>query len=129
MYKVLLIEDDFFVNDIYTRNFKKRGYQVTSALSGEAGITATQTEKYDLVLLDIMMPGKTGLEVLKELKASSPSLPIVLFTNLAQTAIIQEALRAGATGYILKGGKSPKEIINKIDYFLKTKESGIFESL
>lgn len=129
MAKILLIEDDFFINDIYGRALTKAGFEVKAVLSGDEGIKAARENQFDLVLLDIMMPGKTGLEVLKELRLISATLPIVLFTNLAQISVIQEALRLGATGYLLKGGKSPNQVIERLTKFLETKDPSLFETL
>lgn len=129
MANILIIEDDFFINDIYSRAFKKAGYEVATYFEGKSGLAAAEKQNFDLVMLDIMMPGLTGLEVLKELRLKHPNLPVVLFTNLAQSSIIQEAIKLGAIGYQLKAGKSPAAVVEKISKYLQTKDASLFEAL
>ena len=68
--KILIIEDDLFVRELYENIFRKKGYDVVSAADGEEGLNKALTEKADLILLDIMLPVKSGMEVLKTLRKS-----------------------------------------------------------
>lgn len=121
--KILLIEDDVFVSDIYSRELKKGGYEVEIAGDGLEGIEKAKTEKPDFILLDIMMPKKTGVDVLKELRApnsTAKEIPAYLLTNLGQGSIIRQALDIGAQGYLLKARMLPSQVLQAVnDYFEK----------
>ena len=120
--KILIIEDDLFVRELYENIFRKKGYDVVSAADGEEGLNKALTEKADIILLDIMLPVKSGIEVLKSLKKSStPSqkTPVFLLTNLGQESIIKEAFRLGAVGYLLKVKLLPHQIVSEVENFFK----------
>lgn len=120
MKKILLIEDDIFVRDIYARELKKGDYEVTVAEDGQIGIDKLLSQQYDLVLLDIMMPKKTGIDVLKELRGSTSSFkdtPVYLLTNLGQGSIIKQAVDIGAQGYLLKASYLPSQVLESVNKF------------
>ena len=121
--RILLIEDDVFVSDIYSRELKKGGYEVEVAADGLEGIERAKTEKFDFILLDIMMPKKTGVDVLKEVRAPGfpgKEIPIYLLTNLGQGSIIRQAIDIGAQGYLLKARMLPSQVLQAVnDYFEK----------
>lgn len=120
MKKVLLVEDDVFVRDIYARELKKGDYEITVAEDGEIGIQKATSEKYDLILLDIMLPKKTGIDVLRELRSAPEpykSTPVYLLTNLGQGSIIKQAVDIGAQGYLLKARFLPSQVLESIDRF------------
>ena len=122
MKKILLIEDDVFVRDIYGRELKKGDYEVTVAEDGQQGIEKALSQQFDLILLDIMMPKKTGIDVLRELRSSdSPykNTPVYLLTNLGQGSIIKQAVDIGAQGYLLKARFLPSQVLESIDKFFK----------
>ncbi len=126
MKKILLAEDDFFIRDIYKRIFVNGGYEVDVAEDGEITLNKLKAQPYDLVLLDIMMPKVTGIDVLKTCKAfDSPikNIPIFLITNLGQESIIKEAFRLGANGYFLKAQLTPQQILAEINAFFENKEN------
>lgn len=115
--RILLIEDEFFIRDLYERYLSKNGYEVITAVDGEEGLNKAQNEKVDLILLDIMMPKMTGLEVLKKIKedgALAKDTPVYLLTNLGQESIIKDAFKMGAEGYLLKAKMLPKQIVEEI---------------
>lgn len=119
--KILLVEDEFFIRDLYERYLTKNGYEVISAIDGEDGLNKAMDNKVDLILLDIMMPKLTGLEVLKKIKSEenvSKDTPIYLLTNLGQESIIKEAFKLGAEGYLLKAKMLPKQIVEEIKKIL-----------
>ncbi len=120
--KILIIEDDLFVRELYENIFRKKGFDVISAADGEEGLNKALTEKADIILLDIMLPVKSGIEVLKALKKSSlPSqkTPVFLLTNLGQESIIKEAFKLGADGYLLKVKLLPHQIVSEVENFFK----------
>lgn len=122
MRKVLLIEDDVFIRDIYGRELKKGEYEVEIAEDGEQGIQKATSTKYDIILLDIMLPKKTGIDVLREIRAAQEpykSTPVYLLTNLGQGSIIKQAVDIGAQGYLLKARFLPSQVLESIDRFFR----------
>jgi DNA-binding response OmpR family regulator len=121
--KILLIEDDVFVRDIYTRELQKGDYDISVAEDGQEGIDKTKSSKYDLILLDIMLPKKTGIDALKEIRLPSnqnKTTAVYLLTNLGQGSIIKQAIEIGAQGYLLKARVLPSQVYNAVnDYFTK----------
>jgi DNA-binding response OmpR family regulator len=120
--KILLIEDDVFVSDIYTRELKKGGYEIEVAADGLEGVEKTKENKYDLILLDIMLPKKTGIDVLKEIRApNSPAkdTPVYLLTNLGQGSIIKQAIEIGSQGYLLKARVLPSQVLQAVNDFFE----------
>ena len=72
--KILLIEDDLFIREMYESELKRAGYKITACSLGEDGIKALQKDRFDLVLLDIMLPGVNGLDILKQIKQNPPDV-------------------------------------------------------
>ena len=124
--KILLVEDDTFICDLYKTVLLKSGYNVIVVGDGEAALKIVEDNQFDLILLDIMLPKVTGLEVLKEYKkegSSVANVPIYLLTNLGEENIIKEAYRLGASGYLLKAKYLPKQIVSEVDSFFGIKSS------
>ncbi|MDP2671342.1 MAG: response regulator [bacterium] len=120
--KILLIEDDVFVKDIYMRELVKGGYDVIPAEDGQLGIDKAESEKPELILLDIMLPKKTGIDVLKEIRtegSAAKDIPVYLLTNLGQGSIIKQALEIGAQGYLLKARVLPSQVLEAVNEFFE----------
>jgi len=113
--KVLCVEDEFFISELYERALKKAGYQVTNALNGNDGLKLAQTDQYDVILLDIMIPGITGIEILRTLRdpQKTPNLhgKIIITTNLVQDDSVREEIEKQADGYLIKADITPKELV------------------
>jgi DNA-binding response OmpR family regulator len=122
MSKILLVEDDKFLSDLYQELLTSEGYMVQVAPDGEDALTQMRRGGYDLVLLDIMMPKKDGLGVLKELSAEQKKNngQIVMLTNLGQEAIIKEGFSLGAVGYLIKSALAPDQVLAEVRNFLAT---------
>lgn len=120
--KILLIEDDVFVRDLYVRTLEMHGYQLDVANDGQAGVEKATASNHDLILLDIMMPKKNGIEVVQELKKDNDTkeTPIILLSNLGQESIIEEAFKMGIDGYMLKARYVPDQIAEIIAQFFET---------
>ncbi|HEY5600942.1 MAG TPA: response regulator [Patescibacteria group bacterium] len=118
---ILIIEDDFFISDMYRLLFMKKGYDVIVAGDGEEGLSKARSTKVDIILLDIMMPKMNGIDVLKALrndKSSTKDTPVFLLTNLGQENIIKEAFKIGAQGYLMKANLLPQQVVTQVeDYF------------
>jgi DNA-binding response OmpR family regulator len=117
--KVLCVEDEYFISELYDRALKKAGYDVTNALSGTDGLRLAQTDEYDIILLDLMVPGQTGMEILRILRnpAQTPKLhsKIIVTTNLVQNDEARKEIEAQADGYIIKADITPKELVAFLD--------------
>jgi DNA-binding response OmpR family regulator len=126
MVRILIVEDDKFLSDLYQDLLTGEGYQVEIAEDGEVGEKKMAAGGYDLVLLDIMMPKKDGLTVLKTLTddQKKKSGQIVMLTNLGQEAIIKEGFSLGAAGYLIKSALAPDQVLSEIRNFLSSDQTG-----
>ncbi len=121
--RLLLVEDEIFIRELYEKVLGGAGYDVESSQDGQDGLNKAKAGKHDMILLDIMLPKMTGIDVLKEIR-KDPSdylktVPIFLLTNLGQESIIKEAFKIGANGYLLKAKYLPNQILNEIEAFFK----------
>ncbi len=118
MYKnILLIEDEQFIAEMYADILKHEGFNVTVVGDGQKGLDEAQTGKYDLVLLDLMLPNVTGLEILSTLRdpIASPKFDrdnhhIIVLTNLSEDDMITREINDRAEGYFLKVNITPKKL-------------------
>lgn len=114
--RVLCIEDEHFISDLYTRALTKAGYEVHVEMDGQRGLAAAQSDQYDIILLDLMIPTITGIEVLKVLRdpAKTPHLhsKIIITTNLEQRDDIRADIESHADGYLVKAEMTPHELVN-----------------
>jgi len=117
---ILIIEDDYFIRELYERQLNKRGYTVVSAADGAEGLVKAAEVNPNLILLDIMLPKLNGLDLLGTLKAKpeTQNIPVVLLTNLGQESVIKEGFKLGAKGYLIKSAYTPEQIINEVESFL-----------
>jgi DNA-binding response OmpR family regulator len=117
--RVLCIEDEFFIGELYERALRKGGYEVTTVLNGTDGLQVAQSNRYDIVLLDLMIPGLTGMEVLRILRNPelSPGFKskVVITTNLDQDEKIKQEIENQADGYLIKASITPKELVAFLD--------------
>ncbi len=115
-FKVLLVEDDSFLRDLISQKLTKEGFQVLQAVDGEDGFRKATQEKPHIVLLDLILPGLDGFEVLKKIRADQgvSGMPVIILSNLGQKDDIEKGLRLGATDYLVKAHNTPGEIIDKI---------------
>lgn len=123
--KVLLIEDNEQNRYLVTLLLENHGYQVTSAVDGPEGITAATTQAFDLILLDIQLPGMDGYAVARTLRGE-PCLcmtPIVAVTSYAMTGDRENALAAGCNGYIEKP-INPATFVAEASRFLRPAREG-----
>jgi DNA-binding response OmpR family regulator len=123
MAKVLVVEDDTFLRDLYIDVLKGDGFTVDTAIDGEEGIAKLQVGGYDLVLLDIMLPKLDGLSILRKLKdipSSSPNKSIVVLSNLGQETAISEAISLGAKGYMIKSDYTPDQALKQFKSYMET---------
>ena len=102
MSRILLVEDDDLIGTMVRLVLQQEGYEVHWHTSGEDGVAATQAQRFDAILLDITLPGMSGLEVASALRSEGVGAPILMLTSLDNTARKVEALGIGADDYICK---------------------------
>jgi two-component system, OmpR family, response regulator len=100
--RILVIEDEPGIVDFLERGLDAHGFDVISALDGEQGIERALNEEVDLVVLDMMLPGQSGLEVLELLRARRPATPVIVLTALGEIEHRVQGLDAGAADYLSK---------------------------
>ena len=118
----MIVEDDTFLRELYHEMLSDSGYEVEVALDGEEGLSKMNEAKFDLILLDIMMPKKDGLQVLKEATDENKK-KIVMLTNLGQDQVIKNALSLGARGYLIKSEFAPDEVEAKVRDFISEQQA------
>lgn len=116
MAKILIVEDDPLISRMYQTVFKFEGFDVDMARNGEEGIERLKKDKPSLVLLDIMMPKMSGIDVLREVKDDpmTKNIPVVVLTNLSGMKDAETALSMGAVKFIVKSKNKPKQIVAQI---------------
>lgn len=110
--RILIIEDEASLRKTLARILQQAGFEVTSAESAEQGLDYLKTTTFDLVFTDLRLPGMAGLEALKRIQSTNPTIPVVLFTAQPDINSAVEALRHGATDYLLKPLK-PEIIVER----------------
>jgi len=118
---ILIVEDDKFLRELIAQKLTKEGYPLSEAIDGEEGIKKIKEEKPSLVLLDLILPGIDGFEVLSQMKEdpSVSSIPVIILSNLGQKEDVEKGLKLGAVDYLIKAHSTPGEIIEKIKAVLK----------
>ena len=121
MAKILIIEDDKFLRELISRKLSDEGFDIEPAVDGEEGLKKTKTVKPELVLLDLILPGMDGFEVLAKIKEDSSlaSIPVIVLSNLGQREDIEKGMKLGAVDYLVKAHFTPNEIITKVKGALK----------
>lgn len=121
MKKILFIEDESALQKTFGDILKQEGYEMISALDGETGLRLAQSQRPDLILLDLILPKLHGFEVLKKLKEDEKTkeIPIVVLTNLEGIEDVEKAIQLGATTYLVKENYSLEEVVEKIKKTLR----------
>ena len=99
---ILLVDDEEIIRRTLSRDIEEIGYGVTAVADGETALAGLRERYYDLVLTDLRMEGISGIEVLKEVKARSPEIGVIILTGFGDISSAIEALRNGADDYLLK---------------------------
>lgn len=117
--KVLCIEDEHFISELYIRALTKAGYQVEAIADGAEALAAAQTNQYDIILLDLMIPNVTGIEILRALRdpARVPPLraKIIITTNLEQREDVRADIERQADGYLVKAELTPHQLADFVN--------------
>ncbi|MFB6225177.1 MAG: response regulator transcription factor [Candidatus Paceibacteria bacterium] len=125
--KVLLIEDDMFLRELCVVKLEKANFEVDFAEDGEEGLKKMQENAYDVILLDIMLPGKDGFEILEAYNEENGGFGedtvLIMLTNLSEREQVDKAKDLGADDYIIKAHFSPSEIVEKTEEWLEKNQS------
>jgi DNA-binding response OmpR family regulator len=119
MAAILVADDDMDIRDLVAFKLEQAGYDVTAVDDGLAALTAARMAPPDLVLLDVMMPGMSGIDVCRELRGDpvTAKLPIILLTARAQEGDVEVGFGAGADDYVVKPF-SPRELLTRVEAVL-----------
>lgn len=121
MKKILIIEDDEFLRQLVSKKISSEGFEVISAVDGPEGLEKTESEKPDLILLDLLLPTIDGFEVLSKIKTNKETsgIPVIILSNLGQQEEINKGMKLGAQDFLVKAQMTPDEIAEKIKEMLK----------
>lgn len=116
--KILCIEDERFISDLYARALTIAGYDVTIVNDGELGLHHASSGQFDIILLDIMLPTMNGVDLLQKLRSETVQPPIrskiIITTNLDQKEEVRKQVEQMADGYLIKAEITPKELVGYI---------------
>ena len=114
--KILLVDDDVFLRDMYAVKFKEHGDTVAGAQDGTEALRMLSSESYDVVLTDMVMPGMTGSELIKNIRQleGGKSIKCIVLSNQSEDSDIAEAKKQGSDGYIVKADSIPSEVVEKV---------------
>jgi DNA-binding response OmpR family regulator len=115
--KILVVDDDQYLRDIYQENLVDEGFEVDIAINGEEGLKKLQQGGYALCLLDMMLPKVDGIGVLNSIREHPPQIPngpIIVLSNLSHDTLIDDALKKGAASYIVKADMTPDQIVAEV---------------
>jgi DNA-binding NtrC family response regulator len=119
---VLLVDDEVVFGLALAERLRLKRYDVKAVSRVEDALAAVRNDPPDVVLLDFMMPGMDGIEILKFIRQIDSSIEVIMLTGRADTSIVEEAIKSGASGYIMKPADLG-EVIIKIDNAKKKRDS------
>lgn len=121
--KILLVEDEHFLASLLKNRLQKENFDVTVVPDGDAALNYLKSNKPDLIMLDLILPKKSGFEVLQDLRSDpqklSDNIPIIIITNLGQPEDVAKGKELGAAGYLIKAQTPIDELVLRIKKFLK----------
>lgn len=123
MKKVLIVEDDFFIRKLYNEAFQQAGFEVSSIDNGDLATEFLEREPYDVILLDMMLPDMSGVDILKKVRSTqnpNTTSPVFILTNNDDKVVIDEVVAAGANEYLLKANYKPKDIVAEVGAYLSS---------
>lgn len=117
---ILLIEDDPLLVKMYSTKFIMEGFNVMSALDGETGLKMAVENNVDFIILDLMMPKLSGLQLLEKLRQypNKNDTPVIVLTNLARQEDNDKAIKLGAKEFLVKANLTPTQVVEKVNLYL-----------
>lgn len=118
--KILVVEDDIFISDIYQVKFNQEGFEVAVAVNGLEALKILDNFRPDIILLDIIMPQMDGIETLKKIKNDEKwkNIPIIMLTNISEKEKVEESEKIGVNDYLVKSQFTPSEVVEKVNTLL-----------
>jgi len=124
--KILIVEDDRFLRELLAKKLKNENFDIDIAMDGEEGLKKIKEGKPALVLLDLILPGIDGFEVLRQVKKDADEevrkIPVIILSNLGQRDDVEKGINLGAEDFLIKAHFEPGEIISKIKQVLAAKK-------
>ncbi len=120
--RILIVEDDQFLRDFYQELLESEGYIIQVAADGLTASQLIHEGGWNLILLDLMLPQKDGVTLLRELQSNPPEKAngsIVVLTNLGNDNVINQCFALGASGYLIKSALNPDQVLSEIHAFIK----------
>ena len=123
MKKLLIAEDEYGLAEVLKNRFEENGWSVAITEDGDEILLALRADTFDLVLLDLLMPKKSGFEVLEEMRKNPTltNIPVIVLSNLGEDENVKKALRLGANDYFVKSQHAIGEILEKVNDFMLTR--------
>jgi len=120
--KILIVDDDKALSTVFEAALKKESFEVETVYTGQSALEKAKSQKYDLILLDQVLPDLQGNEVLKALKTEdeTKNIPVAILSNFGQNELVHQAMSQGAVDYILKYQVEPSDLVNKVKGLLKS---------
>ncbi len=120
MRKILIIEDDVFLRNLETNRLKKDTYEIITASTGDEALEKINEPNIDLILLDLILPGVDGFDILKKIKETEnlKTIPVIVFSNLSEEKDIKKAKEMGADEFMVKSNFSLSELSEHINTVL-----------
>lgn len=114
--KILIVEDDQLMHNVLKDTLTNEGFEVLSSTDGASGLEAALRNRPDIIMLDMLLPKKFGVGVIREIKIQQPDLinRIIVMTNAAESQYLAEAMEAGVTTYVIKGEHDLKDMVKKV---------------
>ena len=124
MKRILIVEDDKVLSKILVDKFRKEGYEVTLAMDGKEALMKVGEATPDLIVLDILLPEVSGLDVLEQIRKTPglQALPVLMLTNMPESAVYQRARNLGVTEYLVKTEHTPSQICELVKLILEEEE-------
>jgi len=119
--RILVIDDDELIRSIFKETLEEQGHTVVTVGTGAEGIECVKRWDFDLVFLDLKLPGTDGAELLKQMRSAKPELPVTIITGYPGSEMMEKALKQGPFGVMNKPFDSP-DIINAVNSFLKARQ-------
>ncbi len=118
---VLIIEDDPLLSKLYARKFTQEGFSPLVALDGETGLDIAIKNKVDIILLDLMLPRLSGIEVLEKLRQDPKGreIKVLALTNISDPNEKKKVMDLGAKDYLVKAKQSPEEVVKSVKHYLE----------
>ena len=120
-HRILVIEDDDFLRSLTIQKLQTDGFIIDGAADGKTGLDKIKTNRFDLIILDLMLPIMSGFEILKTLRDTPDfkNLPVIVFSNMGDEKDMKICLDLGITDYMIKSNFTLDELVEKINMVLK----------